>query len=383
MSTYSDIPSTKDAKEIPHKQSENSYTTQGTLIVQEARKHVGKAYSRAKRLGPNSFDCSGLVGYVYKTAIGYNSLYGLTSVNIYHACKNKLVDKNNPKPGDILFFIKKDGCGRSPEIHHVGIATGNGLEMIEARNPSKGVIVGSASGWGGQWEYYAAARLISDTEAQYEPEPVDPSTCPGSTYQSDICKTGTCGYNTCESSNCDAGREVLVDSNRADIYKEKRARFSYRRDQACWEMSIGESSLNMDEDTASFGTGENSALKVTKGAVVVQSSDEEEGTSLLLAEEANLSNGSSIVNLQKDKGQLSFKKNVIKVSEENISLDLDGKANISLGESGTILLQSGGTTIRITENGAILEGNLKIQGSLTVNGSVWANHYGNLVDVSE
>jgi cell wall-associated NlpC family hydrolase len=93
----------------------------GDAAANFARAQVGKGYSQAARLGPNSFDCSGLVLKAYQaagknvptTTSGYPG--GLQRVN------------GNPQTGDILW---KSG--------HVGMYVGNN-QVVHAANARKGV----------------------------------------------------------------------------------------------------------------------------------------------------------------------------------------------------------------------------------------------------
>ena len=84
--------------------------------------------------GPNSFDCSGLTYYVYKNAAGIK----LPRQSSAQGKFGTTITKNNLKPGDLVFFSKKD----SKTISHVGIYIGNG-EMIHAPNKKEPVKIES------------------------------------------------------------------------------------------------------------------------------------------------------------------------------------------------------------------------------------------------
>lgn len=94
----------------------NTGTATVSNVLAEAKKHLGKPYAWGAT-GPNSFDCSGFVQYVYKkcgvslTRTTYTQVKG---VGTY-------VAPGNEKPGDLVFF----GSLKSP--HHVGIYVGNGV----------------------------------------------------------------------------------------------------------------------------------------------------------------------------------------------------------------------------------------------------------------
>lgn len=101
----------------------------GEDIAEYALNYVGCRYVSGGR-GPNKFDCSGFVYYVYKH-FGYNLKPGATTQwrNL-----DESVKKDDLLPGDLLFFSRR---GR---IFHVGIYIGDG-QFVHAANSRKGVIV--------------------------------------------------------------------------------------------------------------------------------------------------------------------------------------------------------------------------------------------------
>ena len=110
------------------------YAVTGDQIVAKAREQLGKSYSSSDRLGPNSFDCSGLVWYVCnQLGISMSSgncqsqmSYGTT---IDHSALRNSFDCSNLQVGDLIFFdYRDDGVA-----DHVGIYSGNG-NMIDALN---------------------------------------------------------------------------------------------------------------------------------------------------------------------------------------------------------------------------------------------------------
>lgn len=105
----------------------NPVTKKRTAIAKLAQKEVGKRYIFGAT-GPNAFDCSGLVQYVYQKAgktILPRTTY--TQVNI-----GKRVAMNHLKKGDLLFW------GSKTAPYHVGIYVGNG-QFVHAATPSQGV----------------------------------------------------------------------------------------------------------------------------------------------------------------------------------------------------------------------------------------------------
>lgn len=92
--------------------------------------------------GPNSFDCSGFVSYVYRR-FGVN----LPRTTYDQINVGEPVSYSDLKPGDLVFTR---GTASRPE--HVGIYVGGG-QMIHAPRPGEGVKVGSI------YSYVAARRL--------------------------------------------------------------------------------------------------------------------------------------------------------------------------------------------------------------------------------
>lgn len=98
-------------------------------IIEEAQKHLGKQYKYGAT-GPDKFDCSGFVFYVYRvtgyytgarnTAAGYKNIAAPLS-------------EEEARAGDLVFFTNRSG-----KTHHVGIYLGEG-KMIHA--PSTGDVV--------------------------------------------------------------------------------------------------------------------------------------------------------------------------------------------------------------------------------------------------
>lgn len=97
-------------------------------IVKKAHEQLGKPYVWGSE-GPNSFDCSGLVHYVF----GQNGIK-TPRVSRDQYKVGKSVSKSNLQSGDLI-FSNSDQNGR---VTHVGIYVGDG-KMIHAPN-SKGVV---------------------------------------------------------------------------------------------------------------------------------------------------------------------------------------------------------------------------------------------------
>ncbi len=125
------------ARGLAGQQDQNSASTQqdsasvsagslGEKVVYLASKQAGKPYAWGAE-GPSSFDCSGLVQYIYKQ-LG-RSVPRVTDAQ--YAASRK-ISQDAKQPGDLIFF------GQPGNIYHVGIYAGN--EMMWAA-PHTGTVV--------------------------------------------------------------------------------------------------------------------------------------------------------------------------------------------------------------------------------------------------
>lgn len=128
----------KATQKLNIKKNNSMYVGQATgdanTVLSYAYKFLGYPYVWGAK-GPNTFDCSGFVQYVFKNSIGISlppSTY--TQVEV-----GDTISYSDLKPGDIVFT---EASNRGPE--HVGIYVGDG-KMIHAANPKRGVVVGYIS----------------------------------------------------------------------------------------------------------------------------------------------------------------------------------------------------------------------------------------------
>ncbi len=119
-------------------------------LVAFAKSFLGYPYVYGGN-GPNSFDCSGFVLYVYKH-FGYSFSRGARSQynDGVHVNKADLI------PGDLVFF-----SGNGYSITHVGLYIGNG-EFIHASNPTRGVVIDNLTTGYYNSHYWAACRIVTD-----------------------------------------------------------------------------------------------------------------------------------------------------------------------------------------------------------------------------
>lgn len=117
-------------------------------VLQEAQSLLGKKYEYGAS-GPNAFDCSGLVMYVF----------GKSGVNLPHNAAKQAgygvhVDKSDLAPGDVVFFSYYGSKG----INHSGIYIGDGNFIHASTN--NGVITTALSSDYYSNNYKGARRII-------------------------------------------------------------------------------------------------------------------------------------------------------------------------------------------------------------------------------
>ena len=125
-------------------------TNKVQAVIDLAHKQLGKPYVWGAE-GPNSFDCSGLIYYVYKNAASIT--LPRTSSAQYSA--GVAVSRSNLKAGDLI-FSSTDGTGN---ITHVAIYVGDG-QMIHAPRNGKNVEKVSISNSYWNKAYVGARRVL-------------------------------------------------------------------------------------------------------------------------------------------------------------------------------------------------------------------------------
>ncbi|MDT0109580.1 peptidoglycan-binding protein [Listeria booriae] len=111
-------------------------------IIDTAKAQIGKPYVWGSA-GPSSFDCSGLVHYVYSVKNGYGNVLGArtTAQNYW----NKSIQKvySNPVAGDLVFFYKAG----TKSVVHVAIMISS-TQFVEAPKPGANVKITNLKGYG-------------------------------------------------------------------------------------------------------------------------------------------------------------------------------------------------------------------------------------------
>ena len=111
-------------------------------LLAKATTLLGTPYRWGGESPENGFDCSGLVGYVYRTVLGMD----LPRVSRQMATTGEKVERTALAPGDLVFF------GRRGRVNHVGIYVGEG-RFLHAPSRGKDVRVDSMTTgyWGGRF----------------------------------------------------------------------------------------------------------------------------------------------------------------------------------------------------------------------------------------
>lgn len=130
-----------------------SSSQQRSTLIACAEQQIGKDYVYGTA-GPKTFDCSGLVYYCYKEALGMT--IARSSSEQYKTCKK--IKKSEALMGDLVFFSNTKSVDN---ITHVGLYIGNDM-MIEAPSKGKQVRKFSISKHGNCVAY---GRILSDTNS--------------------------------------------------------------------------------------------------------------------------------------------------------------------------------------------------------------------------
>lgn len=121
----------------------------GSDVVAYALQFEGYSYVYGTN-GPNTFDCSGFVQYVYK-----HFGISLSRSSGTQANDGVYVSKSDLQPGDVLIFRDTSNS----RIGHVGLYIGDG-QFIHASNSRTGVIISSLDTSAYQKRYVCARRIL-------------------------------------------------------------------------------------------------------------------------------------------------------------------------------------------------------------------------------
>ena len=148
-SEKSDIVSGKTPKKLTP-QTKGFSKTPAAVVRKVARSKKGCAYVHGTA-GPNTFDCSGYVYWVYNKSPKVRALHTKrftrgSARDEYNQLRKYSIGRNpaNAQPGDIVFYAHN---GSTSSIHHVALYYGNG-KIIHASSPRTGVIIQPVSASG-------------------------------------------------------------------------------------------------------------------------------------------------------------------------------------------------------------------------------------------
>lgn len=92
-------------------------------VISTAKAQIGKPYKHGAK-GPSSFDCSGLISYVWKQALGSSAMNWNSASQSYKGTK---VSLKAAQPGDLIFWSSN---GSNTGVYHVAIYIGNGQYIV-------------------------------------------------------------------------------------------------------------------------------------------------------------------------------------------------------------------------------------------------------------
>lgn len=139
-------------------------TVSGDQIARTARSHVGSPYVWGGD-GPGSFDCSGLVRYVF----GQHGITDIPRVSIDQHRWAQPISRSELRIGDLVFlsFTSRNG---SDGTDHVGIYVGDG-RMVDASGGrgevvERGIIEWAVTGYGRVPGVYTVTRASSTVSSE-------------------------------------------------------------------------------------------------------------------------------------------------------------------------------------------------------------------------
>jgi len=127
---------------------------QATGLITQAMDLLGVPYRRGGSTEASGFDCSGFVRYLYENSVGQL----LPRRAEEQARSTEVIDRNELKPGDLVFFNTMKRA-----FSHVGIYVGDG-KFIHAPRTGKAVKVDDMRSAYWQKRFNGARRVPLDNE---------------------------------------------------------------------------------------------------------------------------------------------------------------------------------------------------------------------------
>jgi len=138
------------ALEDPSTQIPEDVNERVQSVLAQALAQLGVPYRWGGAAPSTGFDCSGLVKYVFQTALGIE----LPRVSREQAQRGKPVDRKELTPGDLVFFSR-----RGKVINHVGIYLGDG-RFVHAPRTGRDVSISRLTGY--WYQRFLRARRVPD-----------------------------------------------------------------------------------------------------------------------------------------------------------------------------------------------------------------------------
>ena len=132
--------------------SDTQTSNKSEKVVSLAKSLLGKPYVWGAE-GPNSFDCSGYVQYVFKQSVGIS----VPRVSKEQSKYGQFVNRSDLQVGDIVCFDTEDG--NNGNVSHSGLYIGNG-EFIHASSAKGKVIISNMSSGFYNNAYVNARRVL-------------------------------------------------------------------------------------------------------------------------------------------------------------------------------------------------------------------------------
>jgi len=136
------------ALEAPSSQFPSDVNSRVQSVLTQALAQLGIPYRWGGTTPDTGFDCSGLVKYVFQTALGIE----LPRVSRDQARRGQPVDQQELTPGDLVFFSR-----RGKVINHVGIYLGDG-RFVHAPRTGRDVTISNLNGY--WYQRFLRARRV-------------------------------------------------------------------------------------------------------------------------------------------------------------------------------------------------------------------------------
>jgi len=136
--------------DAPSSQIPHDVNSRVQSVLTQALAQLGIPYRWGGTTPRTGFDCSGLVKYVFQTALGIE----LPRVSRDQARRGQPVERQELTPGDLVFFSR-----RGQVINHVGIYLGDG-RFVHAPRTGRDVTISNLSGY--WYQRFLRARRVPD-----------------------------------------------------------------------------------------------------------------------------------------------------------------------------------------------------------------------------